>query len=63
MKVRMKTGQAIKKSGAHGKEPKFYVHDVEILSDNSERRKFDAGKYLPHCGEKQKAKNLARMKR
>ena len=56
MKVVMKTGKALKNSGAKGKKPIYETHQVEIIGDTKWRTLYNASRYLPHFGEKQKEK-------
>ena len=58
MGIRINTGRAVKKSGKGGAEKRMIYANIEVLRDNSERRRYDAAKYLPHQNEREKARRL-----
>jgi tRNA(Ile2) C34 agmatinyltransferase TiaS len=58
--MRINTGRAVRKSGSKGREKLMVAGEIEILRDNSERRAYDAVKYLPHQGEREIARRLRR---
>lgn len=62
MKVKMKTGQAVKGSAKGGRKPVYLYHDVEIIRDTAEMGRFMKAKYLPHNGERKAAREMARHK-
>lgn len=58
--IEMKTGKAIKNSARGGKRPVMEKRDVVIHRDYSALDQSRRGKYLPHMGDKQKAKAAKR---